>query len=1028
MDRAPSAGVLLVCVLFLLCPLLVRAQVGNQGSLEGLVTDTVGAVVPGVAVKACNLQTSAIFQTTTTDEGLFHFAVLPVGTYELVVEHAGFAPLTVKEVVVTVGAKIHLPLMLRLATHAESVVVSGDAPLLETTRTAVSATVGSRAISELPVHGREFISFVLLTPGVTNDIRGGLSFAGQRAMNSLLVDGVDQNDSFFDQPLGGEGFSDPKAGISQYHFSQDAVQEFQVNSSSYSAEFGRASGGVTNAITKSGTNEFHGSAYWFFRDRSLNATDLVNKLNGQPKDPFHFNQFGGTVGGPVRRNRLFLFFNYEGLRSKKANVVFLSLPPGFQLSSDPIRAGFQQQALDYLQARAFSWVRPIQQDVYLTKFDWRIGSAHWLTGRWVRQRLESVLSGGAQNSSEVSGTGSLDNDVLSASLTSTLSPSVINAFRFAYIHTDNSFVPGSANPLASIFEGGQLALTIGRAANTPQRNRLNRVQLSDTLAYVKGRHTWKEGADFLLDSNSYLNAQNFAGNYRFLSLESFGRSLAGVPTPLPGEQYLQAFSGEGNAGANVQPNVHDFAGFVEDEWRLRPNLTLTLGLRYDLQLSARPPVKNPSPSLAAAGIGTSALPTDKNNFAPRVGLAWSPLNNQRLVARAGYGIFYSPTIALLLARAHFQNGITLQLRTFHGGTPSAALIPAYPNNFCGSPDPTALAPSCAPPVAGASNPIITPFASDHVEPYVQQGNLGIEVELQKDLTVSASYLVAKGTHLAQTRDVNLGLSQTPAQIGIAGTTTILSYERFPLLRPIVGFDRILVFESDANSIYHGLAVQATKRFSHNFQFLGSYTFGKVIDDNPHQYAANPGVTDGVMVADSSNRRADRGAGNNDQRHRFVLSGIWELNYASHLSPGAKALLGGWQLSGILAAQSGHPYSGLVSFDLNNDRNNANDRTPGLGRDTFYLPATVSLDLRVTRSIQLGEGIKLLLNGEAFNIFNHGNITSVRTTQFAFSSFAADCGLAGTPCLVPQTSGLTAFGTPTATSGPRIIQLSVKLLF
>ncbi len=1027
MDRPRSMKALLVCFILLVCPLLVRGQVGNQASIDGVITDPAGAVVPGAAVRARNLQTSATFHISTSEDGFFRFPVLPVGTYELIAEHAGFAPLTVKDLVVTVGAKIHMPLTLRLATHAESVVVEDDPPLLETTRTAVSATVGSRAISELPVHGREFISFVLLTPGVTNDVRGGLSFAGQRAMNSLLVDGVDENDSFFDQPLGGEGFSNPTAGTSQYHVSQDAVQEFQVNSNSYSVEFGRASGGVTNAVTKSGTNEFHGSAYWFYRDHALNATDFVNNLNGQPKDPFHFNQFGGTVGGPIRRNKLFFFFNYEGLRSKKANPVFLNLPAGFQLSSDAIRAGFQQRALDYLEARAFSWVLPFRQDVYLAKFDWKVTPAHWLAGRWVRQRLDAPGSSGAQASLENSVAGFINGDLLSASLTSTRSPSVTNAFRFSYIHEDVGFAAGSANPLANIFEGGQLVLTIGRANGTPQRNRLDRIQLSDTLSYVHGRHTWKMGADALLDSNAYLNAQNFVGNYRFLSLESFGRSLAGVPAPLPGEQYLQGFSGEGTPGADVDPNVHDFAAFIEDEWRLRPNLTLNLGLRYDLQVSARSPVKNPSPALAAAGIDTSALPTDKNNFAPRVGLAWSPLSNQRLVVRAGYGIFYSPTIALQLSRAHLQNGITVQLRTFRPGTPSAALIPAYPNNFCGPPDPSALAPSCAPPSTGASNPIIMPFARDHVEPYVQQGSLGIEVELQKDLTISTTYLVAKGTHLAQTRDVNLGLPQTPAQIGIAGTTTILHYEGFTLPRPIAGFDRILVYESDANSIYHGLAAQVTKRFSHNFQFLGSYTFGKVIDDNPNQYVGSTGA-DALLVADPSDRRADRGPGSNDQRHRFVLSGIWELNYASGLSPTPRALLEDWQLSGILAAQSGHTYSGLVPFDLNTDGNNASDRTPALGRDTFYLPATVSLDLRVTRTIRLGESMRLLLNAEAFNILNHGNITSVRTTQFTFSSVAAVCGIAGTPCLVPQTSGLTAFETPTATSGPRIIQLSIKFLF
>jgi len=306
--------------------------------------------------------------------------------------------------------------------------------------------------------------------------------------------------------------------------------------------------------------------------------------------------------------------------------------------------------------------------------------------------------------------------------------------------------------------------------------------------------------------------------------------------------------------------------------------------------------------------------------------------------------------------------------------------------------------------------------------------LGIEAQLHRDFALSASYLTAKGTHLARTRDVNLGTPTTPATIGIVGTSTVLTYQRFTLLRPIAGFGRILQFESNANSIYHGLAVQASKRFSHNFQFLASYTFGKVIDDNPNQYVANPGVVDALMIADPSNPRGDRGAGSNDQRHRFVLSGVWELNYPAHLPVPARALLGGWQFSGILTAHSGQPYSGLVSFDLNKDGNALSDRTPGLGRNTFYLPATISFDPRVTRNVQLTEHARLQFIWEAFNVFNHGNITGVRTTQYGVSADASACGIAGVPCLVPQNKGLSAFGIPTASSGPRIMQLAAKFVF
>jgi outer membrane receptor protein involved in Fe transport len=397
-------------------------------------------------------------------------------------------------------------------------------------------------------------------------------------------------------------------------------------------------------------------------------------------------------------------------------------------AAQPDPYGFQQRALDYLAPRAASWVRPITQDVYLTKFDWHIASAHLLSARWSRQRLTGTVSEGRQVSFENSNAAPLDNDVLAVSLTSTLSPALVNVGRFAYVHRLSAFLPGSNNPLANIFEAGKLVLTIGRAANTPQENRLNRGQWSDTLSYLRGRHSFKLGADVLSDWNRHFNAQNFAGSYRFLGLESFGRSLAGVPSPPSAEQYVQAFSGLGTPGAIVHPNVLDLAGFVQDEWRLRPRLTLNLGLRYDLQASAKPLVKNPSPALAAAGIDTSALPTDKNNFAPRLGLAWAPLRSNHLVVRAGYGIFYSPTIAVLIARAHFQNGITVQPRTVQGGPSSAVLIPAYPNNFCGPPDPSGVAPSCAPPAIGAANPIITPFASAHTA-LRPAGQLGIRAAI-----------------------------------------------------------------------------------------------------------------------------------------------------------------------------------------------------------------------------------------------------------------------------------------------------------
>ena len=256
----------------------------------------------------------------------------------------------------------------------------------------------------------------------------------------------------------------------------------------------------------------------------------------------------------------------------------------------------------------------------------------------------------------------------------------------------------------------------------------------------------------------------------------------------------------------------------------------------------------------------------------------------------------------------------------------------------------------------------------------------------------------------------------------------MTFPRFALPRPIAGFDRVLLFESNANSIYHGLVVQLNKRFSREFQFLASYTFSKVIDDLPEPIPVNVAQGDGRLLSDGSNPGVDGAPSVSDQRSRFVLSGAWQLNYARGLPAPAKAILGGWELSGILTAQSGLPYSGLVNFDLNNDGNSATDRTPGLGRNTFYLPRTVSLDPRVTRNVHVTERVRLRFIWEAFNVLNHANISGVRTTQFSRSTSTTVCGIAGTPCLVPQNVGATAFGTPTGTSGPRIMQLALKLLF
>ncbi|MGZ7029644.1 MAG: outer membrane beta-barrel protein, partial [Terriglobales bacterium] len=378
------------------------AQLGNQASLEGTVTDSTGAVVPNVAVKLTNTGTGAVFTIATNESGYFRFPVIPVGNYQLNATRDGFAPYIQKSIDVAVGAKVNLPIVLAVAGQKEKVEVTGELPVVETTRTQLSSVVDDHAVSELPVNGRNFMDFVLLTPAVVKDVRGGdLSFAGLRGtLNSLTIDGTDNNNTFFGQTLGRTG-----SGRAPYQFSEDAVQEFQVNTNGYSAELGRAGGALTNVVTKSGTNAFHGTAFEFFRDRGLNANDPVYSLNralnlaagrAAPIKPgYHYHQFGGNLGGPIVKDKLFFFFDYDGQRNTFGEALAFTLPSNVNPATFDI---YQNAAYQYLLARSNSYPATFNQNVYLAKVDYNLSSRNQFSLRYNAQRF---LGGNLENSGSV---------------------------------------------------------------------------------------------------------------------------------------------------------------------------------------------------------------------------------------------------------------------------------------------------------------------------------------------------------------------------------------------------------------------------------------------------------------------------------------------------------------------------------------------------------------------------------------------------------------------------------------------------
>jgi outer membrane receptor protein involved in Fe transport len=959
----------------------VAAAQTPTGSLDGVVVDSTGAVVPGVTVVLTHEPTGATREAVSDRQGLFRTTLLPVGPYSLKATLPGFQAFEATGILLTIGQTLSIRVELKPAGVAESVTVRGPisatTPSVETTRSQMSTTIGEATIANLPVNGRNFIDFALLTPGVTRDVRtGDISFGGQRGtLNSVVIDGADNNNTFFGQSLGRTG-----SGRAPYQFSQDAVQEFQVNSSAYSAEYGRAGGAVINVVTKSGTNTPHGTVFEFYRDKALNANDAINVLNNRAKSAYHYNQFGGSYGGPIQKFRHFVFANYDGQRNTQPNDVFLTLPAGTTLDANG------SAALARLTGLAQSWTRGQNQDVFLVKTDSQLTADRRLTLRYNHQNFtgKNFETSGPQNALEHTGDSKVQTRTLNAAFTSGLGNAMLNEVRVQWARDQEPGFANSDNPEAIVRQGGSTILTIGRNNFSPRETTISRGQIANTLTWLRGAHFVRMGGDLQFDRILNYFPGNFGGSYQFNSLSSF---QVGTPSAA-GERYLQAFAGSGTSGATTHPDINEFSVFVQDEWRARGDLTVHAGLRYDLQQFAKPEVRNPDAQLIGAGIDTSTLNTDGNNWAPRIGVAWSP-GRKKYVVRGGYGIFYGRTPSIMVGTAHSNNGINVQTITFTG-----TQVPTYPSRFTSMPAGVVL-----------PKPTIFVFDPDYQNPRVHQASTGLEIALNQSTAVAVNYLFVHGEQLSRSTDINFGAA-TPTAFTVGGTGETLPHYRFAP-GPFSNFARIIAFQSSADSTYHGLTLEANRRFG-DLQARAAYTLGKVTDTVPDATAVVPGTDDAKFASNPADFAADRAPGNNDQRHRVVISAVYtSATKARH------PLAAGWTFAAILTAQSGQPYSAYVSNDINLDQNARNDIAPGTRRNQYRLPSQVTFDPRIARDIPLRKAT-LQLIWEAFNLLNRDNISGVRNTLYNVS---------GTTLTT-----VTNFQQPALSSGPRIMQLAVKLRF
>ena len=716
----------------------------STGSISGTVLDTAGAPLPGAAVTAKNTKTGAVRSTASNVSGAFVVPLLPVGVYDVSAALQGFTASSVGRAQVSVGADTNLKLVMALAGVKSTVAVTAETPVIEITKSEQASSVNEAYIQNLPTNGRNFIDFVLTTPGVSKDPRAGdISFAGQRGtLNSLVIDGANNDNTFFGQALGRTG-----SGRAPYQFSQDAVKEFQVNRNAYTAEYGRAGGAVINVVTKSGTNEFHGTAFEFYRDKGMNANDYINVINGRPISNYHYNQFGASLGGPIVQDQLFFFANYDGQRNTNGNPVILNTS-SLNLSDPNTAAG-----LATLNTKTEAYDRGQNQDVFLLKADWTAGSAGQLSVRYNGQRFTGVNNenGGTTQSVEHSGDSLVQTDTVTASFANAFTPTVFNELRGQYAKDSEPGHANSADPEANILDGS-FSFTIGRNNFSPRETTITRYQVGDAATFIVGNHSFKAGFDWSRDLILNWFPGNFSGSYTFNSVANYNLSK---PT-----SYLQAFPGTGTSGPYTNPDLSEIAFFAQDEWRPNPNLTLNLGLRYDKQGIAQPTVRNPDPQLLAAGLDTSVIPEDTNNVALRAGFAWTPKGQDRTVVRGGYGMFYGRTPSIMIGTAMSNNGINVQTLTFTG-----AQMPTYPNIFTTPPS------GVNPP-----KPTIFVFDPNFESPMVQQASIGVEHAVTPDIAVALSYLYANGQHLQRSTDINVGSPGTTTYTDSSGNVyTIVKY-------------------------------------------------------------------------------------------------------------------------------------------------------------------------------------------------------------------------------------------------------------
>lgn len=973
--------------------------------------DPSGRATPAASIQAVDRDTGRKFETIADARGAFSFPRLPVGNYELIATADGLVGVP-RRVRLEVGRSLRVDLSLELEGQSTSVEVADSTPLIDAGSAAVGWSIPREQVADLPLNERDFLRLALLASGAHPAAPGselsrqndsGIHLNGAREnANNFLLDGVDNNDLFINRLV----VSPPL----------DSVREFRLQSANYSAEFGRSGGAQINVVSRSGSNELHGSFYNYLRNDALDAR---NFFDPQEEPKFRRNQFGASLGGPVQDDKTFFFAAYEGTRIKDAVSRTARVPtaPGrrgdFSASAGPVIDPFTQQPFpnNVIPAERLDpiglglaqfWPDPNRADPDANLVSSPAGDSlvnkgfgrldHYWSEKnsfYVRFNRDygRTLEPFSDNNTNVPGFGNFTVDRASNLVvadTHVFGPAVVLESRFGFnrlerdvLHQNfgNDIGGGLGIPdmpssgLNAGFPAVNVAGFDGLADDTslPIYRTDKTVHLVEHLSWVRGRHSLKTGGEYRRFSADGFQGLFGRGQFNFFGVFSqnpVSDLLLGLPTLT-----LQTIVDNPFA-----LRAHSLAGYVQDDWRIRPNLTLSFGLRYEWNRPAvdaedrfalfdfealellQPPTER---------FGRAGYEGDLNNFAPRVGLSWSPAGAEDdLVVRAGYGVFHNLAIQEITIGLYF-NPPFFDLRVFQ---PSETRLLTLSDPF---PAGAGFAPS----------PSVNTVQPDFRTAYLQHWNAGLEKRLPGGAVLRASYIGTKGTKLLRRRDLN---QPAPGEGFV------------DFRRPIQGFANVVMFESAASSIYHSGVLSLERRLRQGLTFSAAYTLSKSIDD-----ASAFLDSDGDIGFPQNSRdfAAERGLSSFDQRQRLVLT-------ASYRTPFRSALARNWELYLIGVAQSGRPLTPALTFDNSNTGNsggifgedrpdligNPNDgpgtadeffstaafATPtpltfgNAGRNVVAGPGQASLDLAVARAFRFGEAARLTLRAEAFNITNRAN--------------------------------------------------------